>query len=253
MKKLLFLLTVLLFSSCDNNEIDNSSSIHDFRVQDVSYEKGSKLKLISNSYGGEIWYAQSEYEYDNLERISKVSHPMYDNGSIIGVFGYEAYVYNTKNQLVEIEFYNNNINWGFVNLRSEKYSYDNDGNIIKKTSREDSNIYYYDKNRLTREDIYNYGVFIKYTEYEYDKQGNLVKESTYSTQDDTPLNFSIHTYRDGLNVETEVFVFYNVIGKTNLRKIRRFYDINDNLIYLESQELSVLSSMMSYTLKYEYY
>jgi len=55
------------------------------------------------------------------------------------------------------------------------------------------------------------------------------------------------------NVKTDIFVYYNVIGKTKLREIRRYYDKNNNLIYLKSQELSVLSSTMSYISKYEYY
>ena len=260
---ILFILTVFLFSSCSKNEMDNNFVIDDYRVQDVLYAKGSKLKQVSNKYGGEIWYLQSEYEYDNLGRISKISHPMYDNGKIVGVIDYEDYVYNTKNQLEEIKCYNNNLYAGFVILRTYKYSYDSDGNKIKEViSQTDSTLYYYDNNRLQREEKYMDGYFgsepwrselITYIEYEYDNQGNLVKETIYSGTDNTPLQYSVHSYQNGLNIKTEVFIYYNVIGKTNLREIRRYYDENDNLIYVESQELSGLSSSLGYISKYEYY
>jgi len=92
-----------------------------------------------------------------------------------------------------------------------------------------------------------------YIEYEYDNQGQLVKETIYSATDNTPIQYSVHSYQNGLNEKTEVFIYYNIIGKTKLREIRRYYDKNDNLIYLESEELSLLSSSLSYNSKYEYY
>ena len=250
---ILLILTVSLFSSCGKNELDNSSDIHDYRVNDVLYPKNAKLKQVSNCGGKEIWYPQSEYEYDDFGRISKVSHPMYDNGSIIGIIGYEIYVYNTKSQLEEIEYYRNNIYTGLQYSRSDKYSYDNDGNKIKEeTSPTEYILYYYENNRLKRAEHF-FSHFVMYTEYEYDNYGNLVKESTYSANDDTPLRYSVHSYQDRLNVKTEDFEYYNVIGKTKLREIRRYYDKNDNLIYLEPQNLSILSSTILLLEKYEYY
>ena len=170
----------------------------------------------------------------------------------------------------QIIYYHSNIYTGFQNSKTHIYSYDKDGNRIKEVieyprtlpSRADSTLYYYENNRLTREDKYEDGYFghepwrselITYIEYEYDDQGNLVKESNYSGIDNSPFGFSVHSYQDGLNVKTEVFFCYNIIGETKLREIRRFYDKNDNLIYLESQELSIGSSTTSYTHKYEYY
>ena len=251
---ILFILNVFLLSGCGKSEMDNNSDIddyitvtHDYRVQDVLYAKGSKLKQISKKYGGETWYLDSEYEYDDLGRISKISHPMYDNGSIIGVIDYEDYVYNDKNQLEEIIYYNNNLSY--------KYSYDSDGNKIKEvisSAEPGSTLYYYNNNRLTREEQYIRNIFIAYTEYEYDAHGNLFKETAYSGTDNILLRYSVHSYQDGLNVKTSVFIYYNVIGKTPLREILRYYDENDNLIYVQSNELSILSSYMSYFSKYEY-
>ena len=272
--KSLFTVIMFVFSliliSCEKSELDGSSVIHDYRVQNVLYAKGSKLKQISNIYGGETWYPQSEYEYDNLGRISKVAHPMYENGKMIGDIGYETYIYNTKNQLEKIIYYNSNLYAGFLNLQTYIYSYDNNGNKLKTLieypviNETDSILYFYEGNRLVRENKYSYGTFFdgdnnaytglsSYTKYEYDNQGNLVKEANYSRVNDTFLGFSVHIYQDGLNVQTDVFINYNVIGQTKLREIRRYYDNNDNLIYLESEELSPLSSSMSYINKYEYY
>jgi len=248
----------------------------------------AKLKRISSMYLGfsdkeelsykpfvtnseTIWYVTSEYEYDNFGRISKVSRPMYDNGNINGVISYDTYTYNKKSQLEKVMYYNANIYEGFINLRTYTYSYDKDGNKIKEVieypqltfqPRTDSTLYYYDNNRLKREEKYEDGYFgrepwrselITYIEYEYDNQGQLLKESNYSGTDNTIFSYSIHSYQNGLNVKTETFVYYNVIGKTKLREIRRYFDENDNLIYVESQELSVFSSSLSYISKYEYY
>ena len=266
---MMFILPLLLVS-CGKDEMDDDFVIHDYRVQNVLYAKGGKLKQVSNRYGGETWYSQSEYEYDNLGRISKVSSPMYENEKIIGIISYNDYIYNSKDQLERIIYYNANTYAGFLNLQTHIYSYDNNGNKLKTLieypviNETDSILYFYEGNRLVREKTYRYGTFFdgdnnantglsSYTKYEYDNQGNLVKEENYSRVNDTLLGFSVHSYQDGLNVKTEVFVYYNVIGKTKLREIMRFYDKNDNLIYLESQELSILSSTMGYAAKYEYF
>ena len=87
-------------------------------------------------------------------------------------------------------------------------------------------------------------------EYEYDNQGKLVKETIYSGTDKKPVQYSKHSYQNGLNVKTEIF---NINNNEKTREIRRYYDRNDNLIYLESEELSMYSSAMSSVTKYEYY
>ena len=272
---ILFILNVFFFSSCEQNE----SVIHDYTVQNVLYAKGSKLKHISyvesikSKKGGIII---TQYEYDEQGRISKVSQPMYENatsiyenGTIVGLFSYSDYIYNNEGLLEKIIGYHSNIYEGFVNLETYTYSYDNDGNKRKEVIeypraspfRTDSTLYYYDNNRLKREDKYEDGYFGKepwrselrtYIDYEYDNQGKLVKETNYSAQDDTPYRINQHNYRNGVNVKTEVFNGYNG-NIEQIREIRRYYDRNDNLIYLESEELSMFSSATSYVTKYEYY
>ncbi|MCL2651982.1 MAG: hypothetical protein FWD60_13305 [Candidatus Azobacteroides sp.] len=282
--KNLFTLMMFVFSvilvSCEKNEMDGNSVIRDYRVQNILYAKSSKLKNISyvesiKSMKGGIIITQ--YEYDEQGRISKASQPMYkdgtpifENGTIVGLYSYSDYVYNNDGLLEKIIYYSSNLYEGFINLQTSTYSYDKDRNKRKEVIvypralpfRTDSTIYYYDNNRLKREDKYEDGYFgsepwrsklTAYIEYEYDNQGQLIKENNYSGTDSTLLSYSIHYYQNGLNVKTETFIYYNIIGKTKLREIRRYYDENDNLIYLESEELSPLSSATSYVTKYEYY
>ena len=307
---MMFVLPFLLLS-CGKNEMDDNSVIDDFRVQNVLYAKGSKLKNISyvesikSKKGGII---TTQYEYDERGRISKVSCPMYEegtpifeNGTIIGFFYYSDYVYNNEGLLGKITYYHHNVYEGLLNSETRIYSYDKNGNKIKemieypRANRTDSILYFYENNRLVREDKYDNGIFyqgdiaytglrdyieyeydnqgnlvkenyylaytglIKYVEYEYDNQGNLVKENYYSGIDtpfssysssyysgtnNPPYSITKHIYQNGLNVKTEI---------GNIREIRRYYDKNGNLIYLESKELSPLSSAMSCVKKYEYY
>jgi len=283
---MMFVLPFLLVS-CGKNEMDDNSVIHDFRVQNVVYAKGSKLKNISyvesvkSKKGGIII---NQYEYDERGRISKVSQPMYEdgtpmfeNGTIVGLFSYSDYVYNDKGLLDKIIYYHSNIYAGFQILETRTYSYDKGGNKLKEVVeyplalpfRTDSTLYYYDNNRLMREDKYSDGYhgnevwsskLTTYIEYEYDNQGNLVKENYYSGIDTPFFSYSSssyssgtnkfpysiikHIYQNGLNIKTEI---------GNVREIRRYYDKNGNLIYLESEELSPYSSAMSCVTKYEYY
>jgi len=308
---MMFVLPFLLVS-CGKSEMDDNSVIHDFRVQNTVYAKGSKLKNISHvesvksKIGGIIL---NQYEYDEQGRVTKVSQPMYkegtpvfENGTIVGLVSYSDYVYNNEGLLEKIIYYHHNVYEGLLNSETRIYSYDKNGNKIKeaieypRTNRTDSILYFYGNNRLVREDKYDNGIFYQgetaytglrdYIEYEYDHQGNLVKKTNYSGIDNTasyssryeydhqanlvkesyyseintpflsysssyssatytpPHSIIKHIYQNGLHVKTEI---------ENLREIRRYYDKNDNLIYLESEELSPLSSAMSCVLKYEYY
>jgi hypothetical protein len=259
----LLFLTVFFFSSCEKNEDSSVGS----KLKHISY-----VKSIQQQKTGLIFV---QYEYDKQGRISKVSQPMYENatsmyenGTIVGLYSYSDYVYNNEGELEKIIYYHSNTNVGFMNLRTSTYSYDKDRNKRQEIIvyphalpfRTDSTLYYYDNNRLVREDRYEDGYFgslplpwrfelIRYIEYEYDDQGKLVKESSYSGRDNTFIQKSVHSYQNGLNVKTEMFNR----NDEKIREIRRHYDKNNNLIYLESDELSMLSSSMSYVCKYEYY
>ena len=257
-----------IFSSCEKPEMDDN---------DILYAKGSKLKQISyveSVNSKETGSIITQYEYDKQGRINKVSQPMYENGTpmfkngtIVGLYSYSDYVYNSKGLLEKIINYHSNINAGFLNLKTYTYSYDNNGRKQKEVieypqmpqNQVDSTVYIYVNNRLVRENKYEDGYFgsepwrsvlVTYTEYEYDNQGKLVKETIYSGTDKKPVQYSKHSYQNGLNVKTEIF---NINNDQKIREIRRYYDRNDNLIYLESEELSMYSSAMSSVTKYEYY
>lgn len=266
----IFLAGMAMFSSCEKNKMDDNKVLH---------AKGSKLKQISyvESVDSKVTgMIITQYEYDEQGRIVKESQPMYENGTpifengtIVGLLSYSDYVYNNEGLLEKIIYNhsNNNSNTGYINLRIYTYSYDNNEKKQKEVieypqmtqNRVDSTLYFYVNNRLIREDKYEDGYFgsepwrsvlVKYIKYEYDNQGKLVKETNYSGMDNTPIQFSVHSYQKGLNVKTEIF---NINNNQKIREIRRHYDGNDNLIYLESEELSMYSSAMSYVIKYEYY
>ena len=257
-----------IFSSCEKPEMDDN---------DILYAKGSKLKQISyveSVNSKETGSIITQYEYDKQGRINKVSQPMYENGTpmfkngtIVGLYSYSDYVYNSKGLLEKIINYHSNINAGFLNLKTYTYSYDNNGRKQKEVieypqmpqNQVDSTVYIYVNNRLVRENKYEDGYFgsehwrsvlVTYIKYEYDNQGKLVKETNYSGTDNTPIQNSVHSYQNGLIIKTEIF---NLNNDQKIREIRRHYDTNDNLIYLESEELSMYSSAMSYVTKYEYY
>ena len=248
---ILFILSVFLLLGCKNN---NNNTI--------LYQKNAKLKqisLVESIESDKIMYIISEYEYDELGRISKVSSPSYKDGNIQGTLSYDIYIYDNKNLLKKIVKYNANLYAGFLNLETEIYIYDDNGNKLKlaieypQINKTDSIFYFYDNNRLVRENKYDgfSKKIIAYTEYEYNNQGELVKEADYSMgENDTPIRITKHSYQNGLNVKTEIFTYSN---NEKIREINRFYDNNDNLIYLDSRELSIYSSAMSYVTKYEYY
>jgi hypothetical protein len=176
---------IAIFLSCEKLEIDDN---------DILYAKCSKLKQISyvesvkSKKTGKII---TQYEYDELGRINKVSQPMYkdgipmfENGTIVGLFSYSEYVYNNKGLLEKIIDNHSNINAGFVNLSIHTYSYDNNGKKQKEVimypqitqNRVDSTLYFYVNNILIREDKYEDGYFgselwhsvlVTYVEYEY--------------------------------------------------------------------------------------
>lgn len=249
-----------IFTACEDPEMDHA---------DVVYPKGSKLKQISyveSVQSKEAGLIIKQYEYDEQGRIRKVSQPMYEKGTIVGLYSYSDYEYNSEGLLEIISYYHSNVNAGFLNLKTYTYTYDSNRNKRKEVivypqmpqNRVDSTQYFYVNNRLVRENNYEDGYFgsepwrsvlIRFVEYEYDNQGKLVRETINSGEDNTPVQYSVHTYRNGLNAKTEVF---NAGNNQKMREIRRYYDKNENLIYLESQELSMMSSAMSYVVKFDY-
>jgi len=91
-----FVFSFLLFS-CGENDMENDYVIHGYRVQNISYAKGSKLKRVYRaSKDDKILYAG--YEYDESGRISRIDYDV----------NYEVYLYNVKEQLEKVLTYNKN-------------------------------------------------------------------------------------------------------------------------------------------------
>lgn len=254
----LFILAIFLVSGCQSNSNEWDWEKDDYIVSDILYANNAKLKQISSKSGNQ-WTVFSEYEYDPLGRISKVSCPLYSDGKKIGDNFYDSYVYNASNQLEKILYYYNNLTT-IENQLIYHHFYNEDGNKQKMLTeylyndQRDSILYFYENDRLIQTDKYDGGsifpgpITIK---YEYDTQGYLIKETSYSGID--PYEITLHSYQNKLNVKTEIF-YYNMNVKA--KEIRRFYDKNNNLIYLSSNDLlhSALSSSAAatYVLKYKY-
>lgn len=263
----IYLAGMATFSACEDPEMDHA---------DVVYPKGSKLKQISyveSVHSKEAGLIITQYDYDDQGRIRKVSQPMYESGTsmfkpgtIVGLYSYSDYDYNSEGQIEKITYYHSNVNAGFLNLRTYTYTYDANQNKQKEVivypqmpqHRVDSVRYFYDTNRLVREEHYEDGYFgsepwrsvrVNFIEYEYNSLGELIVETNYSGEDNRAFQYSVHDYRNGLQVKTDVFTAGN---NQKIREITRYYDKNDNLIYLESEELSMVSSAMSYVVKYDY-
>jgi len=100
-------------------------------------QNGAKLKrilLYSSIDSKNPISIVSEYEYDEVDRISKISSPMYQDGEIVGIIKYDLYGYNSQGQLIRIENFNANGNspTGFINLKNYIYTYSENGKKEKE-------------------------------------------------------------------------------------------------------------------------
>lgn len=248
------IITLLVFvTGCGKDD-----KINDAEIIQTSYPKNAKIDNIS-SFGGDKEYIISEYEYDAQGGILKVSTPGYDYGKPTGeITQYDLYKYDNNNRLDRIENYNWNItDQDYWNLRSTVFTYNNTGEKIKETTiypkigSADYRLFYYKNRQLIKAEMYNNKNQLTYiTEYSYDPEEKLIKEIAY-TSDKTPIRETEHSYKDGMNIKTMVYILSDR-GKEELRRITRQFDQNKNLIILKSEELSLLSSAVSYAVKYQY-
>ena len=259
--KNLFAMTMFVFSlmlvSCEKNETENGNSDfknHDYRVDNVLYPKGSKLKRIYNG-SGDSKTLSVEYSYDNLGKISRE-----DSGSETGK-SYAIYQYNTAGQLEKILNY-----WQYLDnlpniTQTISYSYDVEGNKIKELYEwEDLNsvmqsryiLYQYENNKLIKEENYEKNQLYYYSVYEY-KGDKIVKEKIftpgskdYATKD--------YYYDQNLLIYSISYVDNPKSGFSS--DVKRYYDLNDNLIKIIGNYpgLSSWSGATSFyvTTEYEY-
>jgi len=243
-------LIFILFSSCQKeNDFSDSNVV-------VGNGKFKCILLFATIDSENPISIVEEYEYDEESRISKVSSPMYQDGEIVGTIHYDLYEYNSIGQLIKITNYNANSNspTGFINLKNYIYTYSNDGKKEKEyieypqINSFEYLLFKYNNDRLVRIEKYgNTNALESYVVNEYDNSGKLIKETSYA-YDNHCTSYTQHSYSNGLNIKSDVYQ-----GGIHFREILRTYDLNNNLIILESNELSLYSSMMSHVLRYEYY
>jgi hypothetical protein len=246
-----FCLTLVFFFSCqkDKDTFDN-----------LTLQNGAKIKrilLYSSIDSKDPISIVEEYEYDEDDRICKVSTPMYQDGKIVGTTRYDLYEYDSQGQLAKIKNYNANINspTGFINLKNFIYTYSNEKKekeVVEypQIGSFEYSLFKYEGDKIKRIEKYdNSGSLEIYILNDYDKSGNLIKETSFG-KDNQPIFYTQHTYKNGVNVQSDVFAGKDL--KEYVRQILRTYDENKNLTILESNELSLYSSMMSHVLKYEY-
>jgi len=199
----------------------------------------------------------NEYEYNEKGLISKVSTPAYENGKIGVTLKYDLYEYNSSDQLIKIMDYNSDLNspTGFINLQNTTYLYSAAGKKIKETIEYpiagimEYSEFEYSAGFLVKVRKFTHNVLESYTEYQYNKSGILIKELFYSA-DSQCLSYTVHSYTGPLQTGSDIYLYSD---KSHFRSIIRTFDNNNNLIILESKELSLYSNMLSFVLRYKYY
>ena len=211
-----------IFVNCGKNEVSDGSfdfKVHDYRVENVLYPKGSKLK---NVYHQNRFYA--EYKYDEANRISRINYG--DD-----IYAYEIYQYNSKGELEKISSYVNLNNSPVLN-HTYLYSYDAIGNKVTEQidftdNRETvNNLYNYSGGKLTKQEHYEGNKQTHYIIYEY-KSDKLVKEKFFVPGEKDFITTE-YLYEEGLLVYS---ITYSGNPESGFgRDERDYYDKNDNLI-----------------------
>jgi hypothetical protein len=184
---------------------------------------------------------------------------MYQDGRIVGTIKYDLYDYNSQGQLIKIENFNANSNSpsGYINLKNYLFTYSADGKKEKEKieypqiGSSEYSLYKYTGDKQAKIEKYDYSDHLEsYIIHDYDNSGNLIKMTPYG-KDNQPFSYTQNTYKEGLIVKSDVFTGKDM--KEHVREILSTYDRNNNLISLESNELTLYSSIMSYVFKYEYF
>jgi hypothetical protein len=249
---------ILTFSSCRKDQSD-SDPIQGNSNSDTFQENARLKQILSYSkIDSEVPIGiVEEYEYDERGRISRTSSPLYDNGVIKGTIKYNLYEYNSLDQLAKISNFNANMysTTGYINLQNYIYSYSADGKKIKESVENingiisEYSVFEYEADKLIKIKKYSHNTLENYTENQYDKSGMLIKESLYDSVGKC-LSYTIHTYSGSLQVRSDLFNYQN---GNQYRSIKRTFDSNKNLVTLESNELAIYSSMMSFVFRYKYF
>lgn len=249
----LFSLSVLLILSCQKEDSTPAP------VDSTPASMNAKLKqvlLYSTLDSKEPMSIVGEYEYDEAGRISKVSDPMYINGTITGTHEYDLYNYNSLGQLIKINHYTAKFDSPeFTNLKNTSYEYLPDGKKMIETIEyplagiSEYSDFEYANGILSKTSKYWRNKLESYIVYEYDNSNKLIKELFY-TADGKCLTYTTHTYTGSLQTKSDFYVFST---NDHFRSVNRFFDKNNNILTLESKELKLYSNALSCVFRYEYY
>lgn len=252
------LLSIIIFSNCQDDKKDELIEERDYHPDIVSYPSGSLLKNVYTSYfeQSDPKFLTSEYEYDTNSRLVKVSYPIFDNGTIIGVGSCDLYKYNDTGQLLQKVYYNYNtdIPNDSLNIQTTSYTYNDEGLTTKELitypeiGKSDYYLFHYNDKQLVKKEFFYRGTLQNTTLYEY-KSGQLIKEKEYS--DGNCYQYTNHTYQEGLLVMS---ASYQVSKDDDilLRVNRYYYDDNHHLVHKTWEEIALHSSMSSSSTWYEY-
>ena len=249
-KSLYFVIFVFSFLllSCEKNETDTDFVIHDYRIHDILYAKGSKLKRFYDVYSDNSRILRAEYMYDDLGRISRKNY-----GS--DIFAYDIYQYDMKGELEKISTYAVHFENPPVLTHTVIYSYDTKGNKVKEqtefTDNRETvyNLFQYTGEELAKQEHYEGDQQTYYIVYEY-KGSKPVKERFYVPEEKDFVTTD-HIYDQDLLVYS---VTYSENPKSGFMYDKRnYYDRNDNLVKIVSNHpgLSSMSGATSFLITSE--
>lgn len=205
----------LLLVSCEKNRMDDFTVTDGYRINNVTYAKGSLLKRVyQSSDNNKILY--STYKYDESGRISRID---YANKN----YGYDTYLYNANEMLEEILKYVEN---PLTLTSSVVISYDDEGNKIQEQTFSHTGmlgvnrLYEYTDKKLIREEIVVDGQSPQIIFYEY--EGDKVMKIKYG------LKVIANFYDKDLLIRSITYIESSpqfIEGET-----KYYYDRNDNLI-----------------------
>jgi hypothetical protein len=216
-----------------------------------------RVSMVSSTDSKEPMYIIDEYEYNSVGQISKISSPRYAGSVISGISYYRLYEYSGDGKLLKIRHFQSNgdLPETFYNSENHIFSFSTEGKKEQETIEYPQNntslikLFKYEATKLVR--VENYGTtntLENYTLYEYDFYDKLVRENFYG-KDDELYTFTVHSWSNGLNIKSDVYLGSN---SEHFREIHKTYDKDNNLVYYQSHELLMSSSMGSYVFMYEY-
>lgn len=243
-----FCLLVLLLSGCEKNQTEYHPNSGNGRIRQIQLYNIDSRNLIG---------IVKDYEYDEQGRVSKTTSPMYVDGKVTGIISYDLYEYDSHGRLSKIENYNASSASpdGFINLYNKNYEYSGTGELEKESvdfpvsGMSEYTFNEYRDGILVESKKYTNNELETYVVFNYDTSGKLKKEETYLANG-RMFNYTIHSYSGSSQVQSDLYISP---ANTHFRTIKRIFDGGNNLITLESRELSVFSSMSSYVMRYLYY